>query len=108
MSQVPEALQHLHGLIALGLAKRRGIAGKDAIELATDFIELLQAAHGGNRLGSRGIYIPAINRWQTRRDRIREMMGPSPHSRKRVRKVAEEVGCSEMTVWRAVRCEKVK
>jgi hypothetical protein len=100
--QVPEALQHLHGLIALALHER-GFAGKVALDVATACIEALQRAHGGDRLGSRGVYIPAPNDRHSRREKIREMMGPAPHSRKRARQVALQVQCSEITVWRAVR-----
>lgn len=100
---VPDALQHLHGLIALKLAERHGFTGKMALEVATACIEALQIAHGGDRLGSRGVYVPAINYRQTRREKIREMMGPAPHSRKRARQVAMQLHVSEITVWRAVR-----
>jgi hypothetical protein len=100
---IPEALQHLHGLIALGLAERHGFSGKLALEVATSCIEALQRAHGGDRLGSRGVYIPAIDERQSRREKIRELMGPAPHSRKRARQVAMQLHVSEITVWRAVR-----
>jgi hypothetical protein len=103
MSSVPDSLQHLHGLIALKLAERHDFNGKLALEVATACIEALQQAHGGDRLGSRGVYIPAPNDRQTRREKIREMMGPAPHSRKRVRQVAMQMNVSEVTVWRAVR-----
>jgi len=113
---VPEALQHLHGLIAMALAEHRefieklvsehqGFNAKVALEVSTISVVALQKAHGGDRLGSRGVYIPAIDQRQSRRDKIRELMGPSPHSRKRARQVASLVRCSEITVWRAVREE---
>lgn len=105
-ASVPDALQHLHGLLALSLRERHGFSGKDALDIASACIEALQRAHGGDRLGSRGVYIPAPNDRQRRRDRIRELMGPSPHSRKRARQVAMQLHCSEITVWRAVRQEE--
>jgi hypothetical protein len=103
---IPDALQHLHGLIALTLKERHGFQGKDALDVAAACIEALQRAHGGDRLGSRGVYIPAIDERQTRRDKIRDLMGPSPHSRKLARQVALQLQCSEITVWRAVRHEE--
>lgn len=99
---IPANLQHLHGLLALRLRERHGLTGKDALSIATACIEALQVAHGGDRLGSRGVYIPAADGPKKRRDKIRELMGPSPHSRKRARMVADELHCSEATVWRAV------
>lgn len=103
MSKIPDSLQHLHGLIALALKERHGFAGKDALDVATACIEALQRAHGGDRLGSRGVYIPAIDERPTRNERIRQLMGPPPHSRKLAQKVAAEIECAEITVWRAVR-----
>jgi hypothetical protein len=102
---VPEALQHLHGLIALSLAQRHAFTGKMALDIATVCIEALQQAHGGDRLGSRGVYIPSLasTERQSRRNKISEMMGPPPHSRKRARQVATQMHVSEITVWRAVR-----
>jgi len=100
---VPEQLQHLHGLIALALRERHGFVGKEALDVASACIEALQRAHGGDRLGSRGVYIPAIDERPTRNERIRQLMGPPPHSRKRAQQVAAEVECAEITVWRAVR-----
>jgi hypothetical protein len=102
LAPVPEALQHLHGLIALRLRERHGFVGKDALSVATACIEALQQAHGGDRLGSRGVYIPSLPDRQHRRERIKELMGPAPHSRKRARQVAQQVGCGETTVWRAL------
>jgi hypothetical protein len=85
------------------LAEHNGFSGKVALEVATECIRALQRAHGGDRLGSKGIYIQALNDRQSRRDKIREMMGPAPHSRKRARQVAVQLHVSEVTVWRAVR-----
>jgi hypothetical protein len=111
---VPDALQHLHGLLALALAderarfealiaEHRGFTAMVAIEVSTSAMKALQRAHGGDRLGSKGVYIPALNDRLSRRDKIREMMGPAPHSRKRARQVATQMHVSEITVWRAVR-----
>lgn len=102
-TQIPESLRHLHGLLALDLAQRHGIQGKTALEVATACIEALQRAHGGDRLGSRGTYIPTLDNPRTRREKIRELMGPSPHSLQRARRVAEQMHVSESTVWRALR-----
>jgi hypothetical protein len=102
-ANVPDALQHLHGLLALSLRERLGFDGKTALEVASACIEALQRAHGGDRLGSRGVYIPVTNDRQRRREKIQEMMGPAPHSRKRARQVAMQLHVSEITVWRAVR-----
>lgn len=101
--QIPDQLRHLHGQLALHLAERMGFKGKDALDVAAACIEALQRTHGGDRLGSRGIYIPAIDNHRTRREKIRELMGPAPHSRKRARQVAVQMHVSEITVWRAVR-----
>jgi hypothetical protein len=103
---VPESLQHLHGLLALSLAEQHGFNGKLALEVATACIVALRRAHGGDRLGSRGLYIQAMDDRATRREKIRELMGPSPHSRKRAKQVAMQLNCSEITVWRAVRVEE--
>lgn len=99
---IHENLQHLHRRLALGIAARTGISGKEALEWATACIEVLQEEIGGDRLGSKGVYIPAPNYRLKRDDRIREMMGPAPHSRHRVKIVASKEGCSERTVWRAL------
>lgn len=40
-AQVPDALQHLHGLLALSLAKEHGFAGNEALSVATACIEAL-------------------------------------------------------------------
>jgi hypothetical protein len=113
---VPEALQHLHGLLALSLADERarieallaehqGFSGKVALEVATACIKALQRAHGGDRLGSKGVYIPSlnVNERLTRKDRIRELMGPPPWSRKRAQEIARREGCHVATVWRVVK-----
>jgi hypothetical protein len=101
---IPEALQHLHGALALMLREYYGFPGKEALEMAEDCIKTLRTVHGSYRLGPRGLYIPALNTQRTERnEKIRAMLGPSPHSRKRVREVALELDCSEVTVWRAVR-----
>lgn len=101
-TRIPDSLRHLHGELAIHLSKRMGFSGKDALDVATACIEALQRTHGGNRLGSRGIYIPAFENHLTRREKIRELMGPGPHTRARVRQVAEQIHVSERTVWRAV------
>jgi hypothetical protein len=95
-------LQHLQRRLALGLAQRTKICGKDALAWATVVIEVLQDEIGGDRLGSKGFYIPAANHRQKRDQKIRELMGPSPHSRRRVGQIAQQMNCSEATVWRAV------
>jgi hypothetical protein len=98
---VHENLEHLQRLLALGLA-RHGVSGRDALDWAARIIEILQESLGGDRLGSKGFYIPAPNHRQRRDNRIRELMGPPPHSSKRVREVATKEGCGERTVWRAL------
>ncbi len=95
-------LQHLQRRLALGLAQRTKICGRDALAWATVVIEVLQDEIGGDRLGSKGFYIPAANHRQKRDARIRELMGPSPHSRQRVNQIAQQMSCSVATVWRAV------
>jgi hypothetical protein len=45
---VPEALQHLHGLMALSLANEHGFAGKDALAVATASIRALNRSAGGS------------------------------------------------------------
>jgi len=103
---IHENLQHLHRCLAIGLAKRAGIPGKEAIEWATACIEVLQEEVGGDRLGSKGIYIPAPDYRRRRNDRIIELMGPPPHSRRRVREVAAMEKCHVSTVWRALNALK--
>lgn len=100
---INENLQHLLRLIALGLAAKRQIPGKEALEIAEAAVEVLQEELGGDRLGSKGVYIPAPNHRQRRDDRIREAMGPPPYSRSRVRDVAAKEGVSQRTVWRALK-----
>lgn len=100
--KVHENLQHLHNRIAHGLASKYGISGKEALGWAAAVVDVLQDELGGDRLGSKGVYIPASNHRQKRRDKIKEMMGPAPHSRKMARQVALQLHCSERTVWRTV------
>lgn len=99
---IHENLQHLHRCLAMGLAKKAGIQGKEALEWAAACIEVLQEELGGDRLGSKGIYIPAPDNRRRRNDRIVELMGPAPHSRRRVREVAAIENCHVSTVWRAL------
>lgn len=40
-AEVPDALQHLHGLLALALAKEHGFSGKDSLSIAVACIEAL-------------------------------------------------------------------
>jgi hypothetical protein len=102
---VHENLEHLQRLLALGLA-RQGLSGRDALDWAATIIEILQDSLGGDRLGSKGFYIPAPNHRQRRDERIRELMGPPPHSRRRVREVAAKEGCHVSTVWRALEASR--
>jgi hypothetical protein len=99
--QVHENLEHLQRLLALGLA-RHGLTGREALDWAARIIEILQESLGGDRLGSKGFYIPAPNHRQRRDDRIRELMGQPPHSRRRVEEVAAKEGCAARTVWRVL------
>lgn len=102
---IHENLLHLQRLIALGLAAKLNIPGKTALEMAATAVEVLQQEVGGDRLGSKGVYIPAPNHRQRRDERIREAMGPPPYSRSRVRDVAAKEGVSQRTVWRALKTE---
>lgn len=100
---IHENLQHLHRVLAIGIAKKSiGISGKDALEIAAITIEVLQEELGGDRLGSKGVYIPAPDHRRRRNDRIVELMGPPPHSRRRAMEVASIEGCGVATVWRAL------
>jgi hypothetical protein len=164
---VPEALQHLHGLIALSLAKEYGFTGKEALDLATactgqvrasvvgglpsgegeqhaaeretrlrrhENVELVHNALSlalmrrsvrfGDSLSANdlaeelclelqravgglvGFYLPRPvsmdQQRANRNERIRRMAGPAPHSVKKAKKIAREVGCSFSTVWRAI------
>lgn len=100
-----ENLLHLQRLIALGLAAKLNMPGKTALEMAAATVEVLQEHVGGDRLGSKGVYIPAPNHRQRRDERIREVMGPPPYSRSRVRDVAAKEGVSQRTVWRVLQAE---
>lgn len=99
---VHASLQHLHRRIALGLAERHGLRGREALELAAVMVTVLQEELGGDRLGSKGYYIPAPDRRTSRDERIRDLMGLPPYSQKRVREVASREGVSIRTVWRAI------
>lgn len=99
---IHEDLQYLQRLLALRLAEGYSLAGKDALAQAAILVSALQEVAGGDRLGSRGMYIPVPKNGQRRDERIREMMGPPPHSRRRVQEVAEAERCHVSTVWRAL------
>lgn len=99
---IHEDLQYLQRLLALRLAEGYSMAGRDALAQAGILVCALQDVAGGDRLGSRGMYIPVQKNNRRRDERIREMMGPPPHSRRRVREVAEVEGCHVSTVWRAL------
>ena len=62
----------------------------------------LQTELAGARIGRRDFYVPVVEIAVFRQARIREAMGPAPHSRARARQVAQAEGCSERTVWRAI------
>ena len=99
---IHEDLQYLQRLLALRLAEGYSLTGKDALAQAAVLVCALQDVAGGDRLGSRGMYIPVQKTGRRRDERIRELMGPPPHSRRRVREVAEIEGCHVSTVWRAL------
>lgn len=98
---IPDNLMHLYRCLALELASEHNIQGKEALELAATLVRVLQKVHGGDRLGSKGTYIPVPER--RRNERIRESMGQPPYSNKRVREVMEQEGVSRATVWRALK-----
>lgn len=99
---IHENLQYLQRLLALRLAESYSLNGKEALAQAAVLVCALQDVAGGDRLGSRGMYIPVQKSGQRRDERIRELMGPPPHSRRRAREVAEVEGCHVSTVWRAL------
>lgn len=99
---VHENLEHLHRMLAIGLAKRAGIPGAEALKWAAAVLEVLQDEIGGDRLGSKGFYIPAPNHRAKRNAKICELMGPPPHTRRRVNEVATVMQCHVATVWRAL------
>lgn len=76
------------------------------VELAAPLVRAqvlrLQAELAGARIGRRDFYVPVVEIAVFRQARIREAMGPPPHSRARARQVAQAEGCSERTVWRAI------
>lgn len=73
-----------------------------ASQLARAQVLRLQAELAGARIGRRDFYVPVVEIAVARRSRIREAMGPAPHTRERARAVAKAEGCSERTVWRAI------
>ena len=101
--KVPVKLEHLHRMLAIGLSQRHGIPGAEALQWASAVIEVLQNEIGGDRLGSKGFYIPTPNRRELRNQRIRDAIGPPPHRVVRVREIATIEGCGIATVWRALR-----
>lgn len=94
-----ENIEHLHRVLVQRMVQKWRITPEEAAKWAEAIIEALQEEVGGERLGSRGFYIPVRHDRDDRDRRIRELAGPGPHTRKRVRLVASNVQCSERTVW---------
>lgn len=74
-----------------------------ASQLARAQVRRLQAELAGARIGRRDFYVPVVEIAVARDARIREAMGPAPHTRERARAVAKAEGCCERTVWGVVK-----
>ena len=97
-----ETLQELHRMLTCGIIARAQLKPGDAAVWAAAIIEVLQEAYGGTRIGRGGVYLPARDTRAERDERIRELMGAPPYTRKRLRECATKLGCSRATVQRAL------
>ncbi len=92
--------------ITSGLRMRMRVSEAEAARWAEACVYVLQSCYGGERLGPRGLYLPAINAKAQRDDAIRAAAiaraGRGPYTKDLVADLKNRFNCSRRTVQRAI------